>query len=141
MRKIPSIAIALFVMIILAGCGKTYEGIYNDYSTKLKNEFESAQKELEADVKSNMSINDLANSCSEKVNRLAEISTEGTNEMASLFSKRPTTSSEYFKWAQKLNSEYMEYGTKLETEYMKGAGGSLNDMINNALNGLTLPGF
>ena len=129
MKKINILILTLVSIFLLTACGESYESIYNDYSSKLQKEYENAQKELDDDVAANMNINDLANSCTEKVNKLAEISTEGTEKMAALLQKRPTTASDYMKWGQKLYADYMSYGTKLEGTYMKGATNSISDII------------
>ena len=99
----------------------SYEQIYNEYSQKLADYYNTAKGELQSEASGGKSIDALATSCSNKVSRLAEISTEGVNKMADLCVKRGGSSSEYMNYGTKLESVYMDYGTKLESVYMSGA--------------------
>ena len=119
--------------------GSSYEQIFNEYTQKLADYYNTAKGELQSEASSGKSIDELATSCSNKVSRLAEISTEGVNKMADLCVKRGGSASEYMNYGTKLESVYMDYGTKLESVYMSGAMNSQTKAVEDAMKDLGLP--
>ena len=116
--------------------GSSYEQIFNEYSQKLADYYNTAKGELQSEATSGKSIDVLATSCSNKVSRLAEISTEGVNKMADLCVKRGGSASEYMNYGTKLESVYMDYGTKLESVYMSGAMNSQTKAVEDTMKDL-----
>ena len=116
--------------------GSSYEQIYNEYSQKLADYYNTAKGELQSEASSGKSIDALATSCSNKVSRLAEISTEGVNKMADLCVKRGGSASEYMNYGTKLEGVYMDYGTKLESVYMSGAMNSQTKAVEDTMKDL-----
>ncbi len=95
-----------------------YESIYNVYSPKMKDKYETIVKELQSEVDEGKGVEELADSCAEKIDALAEIMAEGLDKMTDLY---PLNHTEYQKWSTKLNSEYLSYCADLNTVYSKGA--------------------
>jgi len=103
--------------------GVGYEGIYNEYSQKLKEATPKLIEEYRTEAKNNTKgLEGLAELSNSKVEKLAEISTEGTEKMAEyMFIGGSGKYSEYQDWAMKLNSVYMEEAGKITSEYLNSA--------------------
>ena len=132
--KFRAISIVAIVIsgILLAGCiiFGSYEYIYNKYSNQLKEEYTVIESELRAEIASGKSINEFADSYSDKGRRLTEIAREGVAEMANRVRKLPTTSTDYLKWSKKLEDEYLKYVRNLRDIYQEGA----NSIVKNYMN-------
>ncbi len=97
----------------------SYEDIYNEYTKKLKEEYEKDAKKLDEEINAKKSVDYLAESSAEMVDRLAGICDEGIEVMADKVNVFNT--GDYMSWATKLTNEYMSYATDIEAKYMSGA--------------------
>ena len=120
----------------------TYEDVYNEYSAKLLEVYNAAKEELQGEIDSGKTVNDLAELVAEKGNALAETCDEGVSKMAEMAAINPLSTNDYSEWSTKLMNEYSNYFSDLYTNYSAGAAEDLQNMFDNVdLNNLDQGGL
>lgn len=122
--KFKLIPLILACVLLLVACGsKTYESVYEEYSSKLESASPKLLEEFNEEA-ANLSgdISALAELSNRKISELAEISTKGVEEMAEIQLKN-NDYEEYQSWANKLTAVYKKEAKKITDAYTKKASG------------------
>lgn len=99
----------------------TYQGIYDEYAAKMREEAPKLADEYRAESASMTDLQQKANLSNEKVAKLAVVNTQGAERMAALMREKHDPYATYEEWALKLSDVYQEESLKITSAYMGNA--------------------